>query len=125
MRNGLSEINKLVGVWGSFISNNRGEVMLSVTPPQLKEPVLENISQQVLELINSSSDNLKDLSEMTFHFSQRVLLVVDLEKAILTVVCTPGVDLPLLRMTVNVVRTDWDEDEKVQRYLEKNFLERV
>ena len=125
MKDGLKEINQLNGVWGSFIANNRGEVLLSLTPPQLKAQVLEAVSSQVIELIVSSGDQLKELSEMVFHFSQKKFLVIDLEKAILAVVCTPSVDLSLLRMTVNVVCTGWDEDPKVQTYLEKNNLERV
>jgi predicted regulator of Ras-like GTPase activity (Roadblock/LC7/MglB family) len=125
MKDGLKEINELNGVWGSFIANNRGEVLLSLTPPQLKEQVLEAVSSQVIELIVSAGEQVKDLSEMVFHFSQKKFLVIDLEKAILAVVCTPSVDLSLLRMTVNVVCTGWDEDPKVQTYLEKNNLERV
>lgn len=125
MKNGLNEINKSVGVWGSFLANNRGEVLLRAAPPQLKGSDLENIAQQVLELVNTPNDQLGEISEVVFHYSQRVILFVDLGKAILTVVCTPSVDLPLLRMTVNVVRNDWSEDDKVQRYLDKNFVERV
>ena len=121
----MKEINELNGVWGSFIANIRGEVLLSLTPPQLKEQVLEAVSSQVIELIGSSGDQVKELSEMVFHFSQKKFLVIDLEKAVLAVVCTPSVDLSLLRMTVNVIRTGWDEDPKVQTYLEKNNLERV
>ena len=125
MKDGLKEINELVGVWGSFITNNRGDVILSVAPPALKKPVLENISRQVIELLISAGDQIDGISEMVFHYSQKKLFVIDLEKAILTVVCTPSVDISLLRMTVNVIRTGWDSDEKVQKALEKNYLERV
>jgi predicted regulator of Ras-like GTPase activity (Roadblock/LC7/MglB family) len=115
----------LIGVWGSFIANNRGDVFLSLTPPGLKKPVLENISRQAIELLVSSGDRIQDLSEIVFHYSQKKLFIVDLEKAILAVVCTPSVDISLLRMTVNVVKTSWDSDEKVQSLLQKNYLERV
>jgi predicted regulator of Ras-like GTPase activity (Roadblock/LC7/MglB family) len=125
MKDGLKEINELIGVWGSFIANNRGDVFLSLTPPGLKKPVLENISRQAIELLVSSGDRIQDLSEIVFHYSQKKLFIVDLEKAILAVVCTPSVDISLLRMTVNVVKTSWDSDEKVQSLLQKNYLERV
>jgi predicted regulator of Ras-like GTPase activity (Roadblock/LC7/MglB family) len=125
MKDGLREINQLAGVWGSFITNNHGEVLVSLTPPQLKEQVIEAVSSQVIELMVASVDQLKELSEMVFHFSQKKFIVIDLGKAVLGVVCTPSVDLSLLRMTVNVIRTDWDENPKVQTYLEKNNLERV
>jgi predicted regulator of Ras-like GTPase activity (Roadblock/LC7/MglB family) len=125
MKDGLKEINDLSGVWGSFIADNRGEIMFSVTPPDLKEPLLEDISSQILELLVSSVEHLKELSEIVFHYAQKKLFVVDLEDAILAVVCTPSVDISLLRMSVNVVRTGWDDDPKVQTLLKKNSLERL
>jgi predicted regulator of Ras-like GTPase activity (Roadblock/LC7/MglB family) len=125
MKNGLREINELNGVWGSFIANNRGEVLFSAAPPDLKEPILENISRHLLELIGFSGDQLKEHSETVFHYSKKKLFVVDLENAILAVVCTPSVDISLLRMTVNVVRAGWDENPKVQTLLKKNYVERL
>jgi len=125
MKAGLKEINELEGVWGSFISNNWGEIVFNVTPPGLNKAVLENISRQVLELMVSSDNQIKELKEMVFHYSQRKLFVLDLEKAILGVVCTPSVDISLLRMTANVVITEWEGDKKVQGLLKENYLERV
>jgi hypothetical protein len=86
--------------------------------------VLENISSQVIEVLASSADHIERLSEVVFHYAQKKLFVVDLEKAILAVVCTPSVDVSLLRMTINVVRTNWEDDTKVQTSLKKNYLER-
>ena len=125
MKDGLREINDLSGVWGSFVSNNLGELILSRTPPDLDKSALDNISRQIVELVVSSGDQFKDFSEIVFHYAQKKLFVVDLEKAILTVVCTPSVDISLLRMTINVVRTNWDDDTKVQNLLQKNYMERV
>ena len=125
MKDGLKEINELVGVWGSFIANNRGDVILSVAPPALKKPVLENISRQIIELLVSAGDQIDGISEMVFHYSQKKLFLIDLEKAILVVVCTASVDISLLRMTINVIRTGWDSDKSVQKVLEGNYLERV
>lgn len=112
------------GVWGSFIANNQGEIMFSLTPPDLKEPLLEDISSHILDLMVSTSEHLKELSEIVFHYAQKKLFIVDLEDAILAVVCTPSVDISLLRMSVNVVRTGWDDDPEVQELLKKNSLER-
>jgi predicted regulator of Ras-like GTPase activity (Roadblock/LC7/MglB family) len=121
---GLKEINSLVGVWGSFIVNNRGEVLHGLTPPQLKNKMLETIGSLAVDLLVSSNGQLNAVSEMVFDFSQRRLFILDLEKAILVVVGTPSVDLSLLRMTANVVRTEWDDDPKVQTFLAKNNLAR-
>lgn len=125
MKNGLREINDLSGVWGSFVANNQGEVILSAVPPDLKKPVLENIARQTLELLVSAGEHVNGLSEVVFHYSQKKLFVFDLEKAVLCIICTPSVDLSLLRMTVNVIKTGWDDDVKVQAELDKHYQERL
>ena len=125
MKDGLKEINELSGVWGSFISNNRGEVLHHNSPPTLNKAVLENISRQALDLFISAGGQITGLRELVFHYSQKKLFVLDLEKAILGVVCTPSVDISLLRMTANVVITGWEADKKVQTILQENYLERL
>ena len=125
MKAGLREISELNGVWGCFVSDNRGDLIMNLTPPDLKKPILENISRQILELMVAAGDHIKELSEIVFHYSQKKLFVIDLEKAILVVVCTPSVDISLLRMTINVTRSAWEDDPKVQSQLQKQYQERL
>ncbi len=124
MRDGLKEINELNGVWGSFVADNQGGIILNAAPPSLEADALETISRHVLEVLAASADRIQGLSEAVFHYSDKRLFVVDLEKAILAVICTPSVDISLLRMTVNVVRTQWEDDAKIQQALMDNFLAR-
>jgi hypothetical protein len=62
---------------------------------------------------------------VVLHYAQRKLFVLDLEKVILVVICTPSVDISLLRMTTNVVVTNWQTDPKIQKQLKKVFVERL
>lgn len=124
MKAGLKEINELVGVWGSLICNNRGEIIQSITSPGLNKPSLENINRHVISMITTASDPIPGLSELVIHYSQKKIFVLEMEKALLVVVCTPSIDISLLRMVVNVVLTRWEDDAKVKKELENKFVER-
>ena len=125
MKQGLEEINQLVGIWGSLIYNNQGEIILGNTPPGLNKSTLENINRNVISMFTSASGSMQGLSEAVLHYSDRKLFVLDLEKAFLIVICTPSVDISLLRMTVNVILSRWEGDSKVQKEFKKRFVERI
>jgi len=62
---------------------------------------------------------------MVFYFEQRRLFILDLEKAVLIVFCTPSIDMSLLRMTINVATSSWKEDKGIQKLFDDNFVERL
>ena len=125
MNIGLREINELNGAWGSLICNNQGEIILSVVPPDMNKTSREKITRQAVEMMSVAGESVKGLSEAVLHYSEKKLFIVDLEKAILLVICTPSIDISLLRMTVNVIRANWDGDAKVQKQLQESFVERI
>jgi predicted regulator of Ras-like GTPase activity (Roadblock/LC7/MglB family) len=122
---GLQEFNDLVGVWGSLVINNQGEVIEKLTPPGINTAALNNITNHVIELLNSAGGHLPGLKEAVFHYSQRILFILDLGKAILIVISTPSVDISLLRMTSNVVLTNWETDTKAQKQFKANYVDRL
>lgn len=125
MKAGLQEINETVGVWGSLLCNNQGELLENISPPALNKPTLENISRHVIELISRVGESVSGLSEVVFHYQDRKVFAVDLQQALLIVICTPSVDIPLLRMSVNVVLANWEDDSKVQKEFEKQYVDRL
>ena len=125
MKEGLQEINDLIGSWGSLVINNQGEIIASATPPGLNKADLENISDHVVELFMSAEATVNGLAEVVLHFERKILFIHDLGQAILVVVCIPRADISLLRMTANVVVTTWQNDPNVQKVLKDNFVERV
>ncbi len=124
MKAGLQEINTVAGIWGSLIINNQGDIVLNVTPPGINDAALGNISNHVIELLNTSNKSMPGVNEAVLHYAQRKLFVLDLEQAILVVICTPSVDISILRMTSNVVVTNWRSDPKIQKQLKRNYVER-
>ncbi len=125
MKSGLKEINETVGVWGSLLCDNQGSIIESQTPPALNKVALENISRHLLETFQTINAELAGMKEIVLHFKQRKLFAVDIQQALLIVVCTPSVDIPLLRMSVNVVLAGWQSDPKIKKQLEKAFIERL
>ena len=125
MRAGLLEINETVGVWGSLLCDNQGELIENISPPALNKPTLENISRHVVELFSRAGDGIAGLAEVVLHYQERKIFAVDLEQAILIVICTPSVDIPLLRMSVNVVLANWEGDPGVQKQLKTRSVDRL
>jgi predicted regulator of Ras-like GTPase activity (Roadblock/LC7/MglB family) len=125
MKAGLQEINELVGIWGSLIINNQGEIITTITPSGLEKAALTNISNHVLALLSSASEKVTGLSEIVLHYENKKTFVLDLEQAVLVVLCTPSVDISLLRLTVNVVAANWQDDPKVQKVFNDNYVERI
>jgi len=125
MKAGLQEINELGGVWGSLVLNNRGEVIVNAAPAGLNQDALANLTNQAVDLLSSAVESLPGLTETVIHYSQKKLFILDLKQVVLLVICTPSVDLSLLRMTVNVVVTNWGADPKIQKQLKDHYVERL
>ncbi len=125
MKEGLREINELVGIWGSLICNNNGRIIQGNTPPGLNKATLENINRNVIGMFTSADESREGISEAVLYYAEREIFVLDLGKAFLIVICTPSVDISLLRMTVNVVISRWDGDPKVQKEFQNNLVDRM
>ena len=125
MKKGLQEINELEGVWGNLVCNNNGDVITSAPPSDINKSDLENVSRHCVEMLSAGTEFITELGEMVIYFEQRRLYVLDMEKAVLIIFCTPSIDISLLRMTINVATSSWNEDKKIQKILTNNFVERL
>lgn len=125
MNQGLTNLNELEGVWGSFICNNQAKILASALPSSLNKSNAENIARHVLDVISTGGDTIQELQEVVIYFQQRRLFILDLQQAILVVICDPSVDISLLRMTVNILTTSWESDANVQKQLIMNYEERL
>jgi hypothetical protein len=124
MKEGLREINDLVGTWGCLICNNQGGIIEASVPPGLTESSQENINRHVLDLFRAAGGSVEGLTEAVLHYLERKVFVFDLEKAFLIVFCTPSADISLLRMTVNLVLAQWEDDPKVQKAFQDHYVDR-
>jgi predicted regulator of Ras-like GTPase activity (Roadblock/LC7/MglB family) len=113
MKEGLQEINELEGVWGSLICDNQGEIIASAPPPGFEQSGLEEISRLCVETLSDGSEYIPGLGEMVFFYQQKHLFVLDLKKVVMIVFCTPKIDISLLRMSINVVTSRWEGEQKI------------
>lgn len=125
MNQDLKEINELEGVWGSFVCNNQAKVLASALPPSLNKSNVENIARHLVDLVSTGGETLQELQDVVIYFQQKRLFILDLQQAILVVICDPSVDVSLLRMTINILTTSWESDADVQKQLIMNYEERL
>ena len=125
MKNGLLEINQVLGVWGSILCSNQGELIESAPPTGFNKTTLEDIGREAVDLLSSAEKSVTGLTEAVIYYSERIMVLIDLEQAILIVFCTPSVDISMLRMTVNVITTRWQSDKKVQKRLQAAVVDRI
>ncbi len=96
----LAEINALDGVLGSFICDNRGNVIVNAVPANLNIAVLRGISRQVTQAIAARIQN--GIQEIDLTYEGIRVLIRALNQAALVVICESNVDIALLRLTLNV-----------------------
>jgi predicted regulator of Ras-like GTPase activity (Roadblock/LC7/MglB family) len=125
MKKSLIEINELSGVSGSLLCNNQAAIISSDPPADINKAALENIIRHCVEFLSTSSLSVQGLMEIVIHFQQRKVFILDLEQAILVVLCKPSIDISLLRMTINLITSRWQTDSKIQKQLNDIFIERL
>jgi len=81
----LAEINALDGVLGSFICDNRGNVIVNAVPANLNIAVLRGISRQVTQAIAARIQN--GIQEIDLTYEGIRVLIRALNQAALVVIC--------------------------------------
>jgi predicted regulator of Ras-like GTPase activity (Roadblock/LC7/MglB family) len=112
----LQAVNNVPGVNGSYLVNNRGEVLMSLkqqrTTPEADAQLALRLVQMfaALEVVDRTAD------EITLHFEQGLVTLYmklgllletkfGVEEVFLGVVTTPKANLSMLRMTIKVAAT--------------------
>lgn len=119
----LSEISGVPGVRGSFICDGRGELIVSAVATGL-DAVLDSVGREVTQTMAALEMIGEAKSELDFAYSGMRVVVHDLEKAVLIVLCEPEVDVSLLRLTVNVVTTRLKGYSNIQAQLDAREVEK-
>jgi predicted regulator of Ras-like GTPase activity (Roadblock/LC7/MglB family) len=124
MEEGLEEINVVSGVRGSFICDNRGEVIVSATPPDVDMATLNSIGREVTQTMAGLSMAGEAVTELDFTYDGARLVAHELAKAVLVVLCEPQVEIAMLRLTLSVVIARLKSDGEVQSQLEASLVEK-
>ncbi|NIN65594.1 MAG: hypothetical protein GTO63_13030 [Anaerolineae bacterium] len=119
----LAEINGVPGIRGSFVCDSRGEMIVNAVATGL-DAALDGVSREVTQTMAALEMIGEAKSELDFAYSRMRVVVHDLEKAVLIVLCEPMVDISLLRLTVNVVTASLKGHSDIQAELDAGHVEK-
>lgn len=124
MERGLQHIANLPYVGGSFVCDNAGEVIVSSNPAPLATVTMNAIGREAAQAFMACEAAGRTAGRLDLTYDTWRLLATDIGDAILFAVCDPQVDMPVLRMTVDVVTAGWKKDSSAQKLLAKRHSSR-
>jgi hypothetical protein len=118
MKEKLREINSIKGVWGYFLCDNTGKILEREMPIVFMKhlPMMGKEVTQVAGLMESLSRSSENLDLL---FEDGRVMIRSLKSFALVVFCDPNVDIPMLRLKVNVAISEITEDSNIQELLQK------
>ena len=120
MDQGLAQLSAIPNVGGAFVCDNHGEVIASSSPAVLATGTMSTMGREVGRIFAVLESSGKHATRLEFTYTNWRLLAIDLEEALLFVVCLPVVDVSFLRMSIDIVLTQWRADVDVQRQLRRH-----
>jgi hypothetical protein len=124
MEQGLAQLAGISQVGGAFVCDNRGDVIVSSSPAVLATVTMNAMGREVGRIVAALEAAGRPGQRLEFAYSTWRLLTVDINDALLFVVCHSAVDMSLVRMTTDVVLTGWRRDPAVQKRLQQHRVER-
>lgn len=124
MDKGLKELSLLPGVGGAFVCDNRGAVIVSSTPAVLATATMNAIGREVTQAFNAAEKAGWPSTRAEFVYDSWRLLAEDLGTAMLFLVCEAGADMPMARMSVDVVVASWRQDSGIKKQLARHWAAR-
>ncbi len=123
-RQTFDELAQVRGVQGACVCDNHGAVIGMLLAGALDRRLFEQIGlalSQCLAAIHARSA----VTDIELQYERKVVVAHDLGNALLVVVCNADVNLPLLRMTLNVAASPFEADAELQRALKQAALSRT
>lgn|GEM_PF-1866022 len=125
MEKGLEHIGAVPGVGGSFVCDNRGDVIVSSDPAVLATVTMHTIGREVGQAFAALEAAGEPATRIDFVYDSWRLLAQDIGNAVFFVVCHPEVDMAMVRMTADVVVAGWSKDAHAQKRLQQRRAERA
>jgi predicted regulator of Ras-like GTPase activity (Roadblock/LC7/MglB family) len=99
----LKDINAVVGVTGSFVCDDEGQILARLMPNvfdgDLLSPVARTIAQTIAGLKIARRRKVGDIDLL---YDQGRLIVKSLDEGYLCILCVCRINVPLLNLTANV-----------------------
>lgn len=125
MEKELEQVSAVPGVGGSFVCDNRGDVIVSSDPAVLATVTMTTIGREVGRAFAAVEAAGESATRLEFVYDSWRLSAHDLGDALFFVVCQPDADMALVRMTVEVVIAGWQKSPTAQKRLQQRRTERT
>jgi hypothetical protein len=124
MEKELEQVSAVPGVGGSFLCDNRGDVIVSSDPAVLATVTMNTIGREVGRAFVALETAGQPAAKMEFAYDSWRLLAQDIGDAVLFVVCQPETNMAMVRMSADVVISGWQKDNAAQKRLQRHRAER-
>lgn len=125
MEKQLEQIGALPAVGGSFVCDNKGDVVVSSDPAVLATVTMTTIGREVARAFVALEAANQPAERMEFVYDRWRLLAQDMGDAVFFVVCQPEADMAMVRMAADVVIAGWRKDSNAQKRLQRHRAERT
>ncbi|MFO8035127.1 MAG: hypothetical protein R6U57_00655 [Anaerolineales bacterium] len=125
MESGLIEILDVKDVTACLLFDNQGQLLEEVGHMEGTLDALEAMGNSAVQTLATLKSEGSECRQMDYVFDRFRVVVNDLQKAVLVIICQPEVDISLLRLTMSVVTDRWDEDPRAQKYLDARAQKRL
>jgi len=120
MERGLAQVVSIENVEGAFVCDNAGDVIAASAPAVLATITMNHLGRELGRAFTAMEAAGQAATRLELRYDSWLLLATDVGPALLLVVCRPAVDLPVLRMTVDMVATGWRKDGSAQKRMRRN-----
>ena len=125
MEKELEQVGKVPGVGGTFVCDNKGDVIVSSDPAVLATVTMTTIGREVARVFVALEAADEPASRIDFVYDSWRMLAQDIGDAVFFVVCQADADMAMVRMTVDVVIAGWRKDASAQKRLQRHRAERA
>lgn len=112
MKGILRDINAMVGVQGSFVTDGKGEVVSLVNESDFPEGSLKIVSQEIIQTVRSLRFAHLSPDEFDLSFGKGRVIARLVGPGMLVILCSRDINIPLLNLTAEVAA------KRIERLLE-------
>jgi len=103
MQDILKDVNAVVGVTGSFICNEEGEVLASALPGIFDDAMLSVVGRAAVQTVAGlQTARRRKVGDVDLIYTEGRFIVKSLRGGCLCILCVPRINIPLLNMTANL-----------------------
>jgi predicted regulator of Ras-like GTPase activity (Roadblock/LC7/MglB family) len=99
----LKDINAVVGVTGSFVCNDEGQVSASALPDLFDKTILSTVGRTMAQtMAGLATARRRKIGDIDLVYDQGRLITKNIGEGCLCILCVRHINVPLLNLTANV-----------------------